>query len=398
MVSNSITVVIQDSWNPNFGTDSVSRTIDEDGPEISINLNVWYSASYPNIADLEFGNVEFVTDNGSVFSTRVEDAGTQNPEFWIDYTVAADYSGKERISYEIYDPIADVTRSAYVYITIIPDNDAPFFTSVLEDNWQINEDGTFITIVTFDDVDNDNADLVFNAYIDSHSNSNRPAMITEDIVVVRNDDSTVSITIDAIPERSGTFDLVYEISDGIETTSVRTNGEVLEVDDPPTANAITDEIYEDTITTIDLLDYVYDIDTPSSSMTFSITQPNHGTAVLNGIEVTFTPERNNYSTANFTYTLHSGSYNLTRDITIDIISVNDYPYVYDIVGYVASDEDEEVRIDFSSYDVEDDYNVTFSFVSSDGTLVDVSGIVVEGTGEHRTIVFTPEAICTVLAH
>ncbi len=143
-----------------------------------------------------------------------------------------------------------------------------------------------------------------------------------------------------------------------------------------------------------MLDFVYDIDTPASEMTFSITQPNHGTAVLNGTEVTFTPERNNYSTANFTYTLHSGSYNLTRDVTIDIISVNDYPYVYDIVGFVASDEDEEVRIDFSSYDVEDGYNITFSFESTDNNLVDASSIVVEGTGEDRTIVFTPEVICT----
>ncbi len=57
-------------------------------------------------------------------------------------------------------------------------------------------------------------------------------MITDDITVVRNDDSTVTLTMPAVPERSGTFDVVYEIYDGIDTTSATVHGEVLEVDDP----------------------------------------------------------------------------------------------------------------------------------------------------------------------
>ena len=97
----------------------------------------------------------------------------------------------------------------------------------------------------------------------------------------------------------------------------------------PTANPDSATTHEDTAVSIDVLaNDTSSIPAPLSLV--SVTQPAHGTAVIQGTAVLYTPEADFCGLDVFTYTVTDGGGTDTGVVTVQVVCVNDGPTTEDI--------------------------------------------------------------------
>ena len=127
---------------------------------------------------------------------------------------------------------------------------------------------------------------------------------------------------------------------------------VTPLNDKPVAYAQSVVTQEDTAKVITLT--ATDIDNDQDDLVYSIaTNPSHGTAVLNGNQVTYTPAANYNGTDSFTYRVNDGSLNSSpATISITVEAVNDAPVAN--AQSVTTSEDTEKAIILTGSDVDGD--------------------------------------------
>jgi len=155
------------------------------------------------------------------------------------------------------------------------------------------------------------------------------------------------------PGFSGTDTFAYAIADGhggTDTATVTVN--VLATNDPPEAQDDNSEIREDRELTMKVL--LNDSDPDGDSLVVqSVTQPDHGVAINNGIDITYTPDPDFHGVDSFTYTISDGNGQTAEaTVTVTVTPVNDPPLAQD--DSVTTNEETMVMIPVLANDSDPD--------------------------------------------
>lgn len=310
----TITVTVVPVNDPPDAVDD-SAVTDED---TALNFNVAGNDTDPDGDDLVISAVT----QGPKGSVVINESPSLYGKYVI-YTPNPDANGSDSFTYTVTDGYGG-TDTATVNMTITPVNDVPKANT---DSATTSED----TPVTLDprandtDVDGDSLTITF------ASNPNRGSTVI-------NADGTVTYTPD--PNLNGSDSFLYTISDDMGGTwSATVSVTVTPVNDPPVANNDIPSVQEDTPVTINVLSNDSDIDGDTLTVTL-LTQPTHGTAVLNPDQtVTYTPELNYSSgTDTFTYSVSDGNGGTApATVYLNVAPVNDPPVANADTATVAED-------------------------------------------------------------
>ncbi len=403
------TVTIQDHYDASFWVYGLYRTCDEDCDPFTINVSFSKSTAYSGTFILH----QPTATKGTVVID--ENSYSDGSQLSMTYQPDADATGFDTFTYTVEDTDTGLTRTATIQIFIKPLNDAPYFTVNPETDWTRQEDGSMTLSVEFTDDDNDIEDVELSVYITNQSNA-YPIALTREIVVTRDPEDLTKATavIPFVENANGTFTVVFEITDGLDYTTVYSDGTVTPVDDAPvTPNVGIGAIEEDTSVLTDIMTLVSDVDNSASELVLSITtNASNGTASIDEGQILYVPDFNYFGTDSIVYRVSSqdGTVYSEGQITYTITSVNDVPYVYDVDYYVVSDEDMQFNVNFKAFDYEDDESysdadeVTYTFESSNTTLIPVENITLEAyTDEAKLLTIDPaankfgEAVITIIA-
>ncbi len=234
-------------------------------------------------------------------------------------------------------------------------NDAPTMTAAPA--FEMNEDAPSTSVLNVNDYFNDiDSDLEFSVVSDGSS-----------VEFTLADNGLLSVT----PSENwfGTEELVLSATDGEFSLSQGMNVNVLPVNDIPYALAAGETIAldEDTNVTLDLNDYIADID---SALWFSCAMDeNNATLELNETswKATITPAENWNGVLDLIVYGSDSDYQLARPLTLNVNAVNDPPTAVSIQEMVMP-EDSVMQIDLSSYFEDVDSNLTFMASSYSGKI------------------------------
>jgi subtilisin-like proprotein convertase family protein len=202
-----------------------------------------------------------------------------------------------------------------------------------------------------------------------------------------NADGSFDYTPEANYHGSDTFD--YTVSDGNGGTATATvNVSVTSVNDDPDARDDTAATDEDTAVLIDVRDNDTDVDADALSIS-GITDPAHGTAVVDNGKINYTPAKDYNGSDSFSYTVsdgHGGTDTATVNVTVN--PVNDAPTVAVAAGGACGTNDRSGTINLAVNDPDGpEGSLTLRAASSNTTLVPNtnSNLTFGGTGAARTL-------------
>ena len=254
----------------------------------------------------------------------------------VTYTPETNYNGTESIQYIVMD-FAEATDTGTITITVTPVNDAP----TAGDKTVSTNEGMFIDISVeplIDDVDEDSLTVTVET-------AGNPAHGTAKV-------TGKDITYTPNPDWNGTDSFTYTVTDpsGETDTGVITVA-VAQVNNVPVADDDNAATNEDQPVWISVLENDTDKDTKAelnahpedevlvlSVGDAGLLEPAHGTAVLDGNQVKYTPDANYNGTDRFEYRLSDGDAEDLALVTVTIQQVNDAPVANDDTA-VTNDED-----------------------------------------------------------
>ncbi|MBF0370733.1 MAG: tandem-95 repeat protein [Magnetococcales bacterium] len=173
------------------------------------------------------------------------------------------------------------------------------------------------------------------------------------------------------------------------------------VNDTPSISTIDDQAINEDGSTGALSFTIYDSETDSADLTFSVSSDNTGLVQTDQIDlggsgssrtITVTPEANESGSATITITVSDGtdSANIAFDLVVN--PINDTPTISNISDQ-SSDEDSTTNdISFSIHDTETaSSKLVLSVSSSNTSLVQTDHIILAGSGSNRTVTINPVA-------
>jgi large repetitive protein len=326
----------------NGGTSSATVTVTvtsvNDAPQAANDVKTT-DEDIPTIISVLSNDTDVEGDALTVTSTTLPAHGTVvvNADGTLIYSPAANFHGTDTFDYTIGDGNGG-SNTATVTVTVNSINDVPL---TIADVATTNED-TVITIpVLMNDIDVDGDVLMVTSVT-------TPAHGT----VIVNVDGTVTYTPNANFYGLDTFN--YTVNDGNGGTSTATvMVTVTSVNDAPLAVADLQSTLEDNPVIITVLTNDTDVETDVLNVT-GVTPPLNGTVVVNADKtVTYTPYLNFHGTDTFKYTITDGNGgNSTALVTINVITVNDFPTAVNDI--VTVDEDTPIVISVLSNDMDVD--------------------------------------------
>jgi VCBS repeat-containing protein len=253
---------------------------------------------------------------------------TLNANGGYTYTPTANYSGADSFTYRASDGSA-LSNTVTVTLTVTPINDPPV---AVADTRTTNED-TVLSGATVLGNDSDPDSGTITAVLDS-----QPARGT----LVLNANGTFTYT--PLLNDNGSVSFSYHASDGtLSSNTVSVAITITAVNDAPVAVADSATTAEDNALVVaapGLRSNDTDVDTALASLVASIvSQPVHGTAVVNGNgSYTFTPTLNYNGPDSFTYRVFDGAaFSSAGTVTLTVTPVNDAP-VASSDAYSASED------------------------------------------------------------
>ena len=347
---NKIVYIPKENFN---GSDSLIYTISDGNggivtKKLDININSVNDAPILEIINGDLREDEILTINVLKGAIDVENdeltiidiknitnghATIVNNE--IIYIPDQNYHGTASFDYIVTDGVNNIEKTLNINIESV--NDLPI--AILSES-TVNEDSSVnIDVLSFSsDVDGD---------ILTISGITNP---TNGSALIENDQIIYTPNADYFGYDS--FD--YLISDGNGGIISKTlNLTINNVNDAPeiTIEGIVN-INEDNEARINILEHANDIDGDDLSL-ISANNAINGTLTLDGGEIIYTPDQNYFGSENITYTVSDGVAEVTKELTINIASVNDNPLANN--DQITTFEDNSVIIDLlaNDNDVED---------------------------------------------
>jgi len=257
----------------------------------------------------------------------------------IVYTANANYYGDDTFTYTVKDAAGAVSNEATVTMTVTPVNDAPVATAQSQ---TLDEDTTLTLTLSGTDIEDDS--LVYS--------------ITE---------STSNGKLEQLSENSwrytpnthfnGADSFKFKVNDGeLDSEPVEVSLTVNPVNDAPSVQSLSVDGEEDKALAITLAGS----DVESSSLTYQlVTQPENGSVLLSGNEVTYQADANFFGQDSFTYKANDGELDsVPATVTITIAGVNDAPM---ISGTPDNSVDEDTAYLFVPVGHDNDTADTLSF-------------------------------------
>jgi large repetitive protein len=363
--TDEITYIIND------GTESVQQTITitvnsvNDVPVATI-LSAQTNEDNPVTIDVLAGasdvdgdivTLESVTDGANGIAQIIDSK--------IVYTPNENFYGTDEIIYIISDGIESVQQT--IAITINPVNDAPPVVNIT--NIETDEDVpvTIDVLAEASDIDGDllTLDAVTNG-------ANGTAQIVNGKIVYTPSENF-----------NGTDEIIYTISDEIESVQQILTITVNPVNDAPVATITATQTDEDVSVTIDVLAGTSDVDGDLVTLK-SVTNGANGNVEIVNNKIVYTPNENFNGTDEITYTISDGTEVVQQAITIIVNPVNDIPEVANITE-VTTNEDVSVTIDVltGAIDIDND-TITLDAVTNgaNGTAQIVNGKIVYTPSEN----------------
>ncbi|MEW6219010.1 MAG: Ig-like domain-containing protein, partial [Thermodesulfobacteriota bacterium] len=249
----------------------------------------------------------------------------------VVYTPAADWSGSDSFSYQIADGQGG-TASGPVQINVRPANDMPVAAA---DTASLDEDSPVTVEVLANDSDRDGDPLtVTSATAGAHGTT---TVVGNRVVYTPQADffGTDQFSYQASDGRGG-------VASGTVTVTVRP------VNDPPQAAADSASTTESFAVTIDVLANDRDPDGDTLSLA-SATAGSHGTTVIGGNRLVYTPAAGYAGSDSVSYVVsdgHGGTATATVTLTVQAVSTP----VTAAADVAATDEDTAVTIDVLAND------------------------------------------------
>ena len=303
-------------------------------------------------------------------------------------------NGSETITYTVTD--GESTDTAYIYLYLVPVNDAPYFItspeSVVfdEDTTAGLPETTGVIEFTYDDDDqeHDISDLTFT--IKATPDDGESIAIADAGIESTYTQTGATITITPLEDMYGTGYLTVNVSDGLDKAEIIVPYSVLPVNDIPNAPDYTRYLPEDTSVDIDLVNVTSDIDGDIVTMTVEDGDgPSNGSVSVDGEVATYSPNADYYGNDSFQYTLNDGNGGIsTGTVYLVVENVNDPPVISGLSYYYSTLEDVAKDVIFTASDNEGD-STSLTFNTSNSTLVPVDNIDYSTDGDEITITVTP---------
>ena len=335
---------------------NASYETDEDAAPFTIYLDCGVSGGIPYTITLGSNDTEKGT------------ASVDSAQKCITYSPKLNANGSDTFTYTLSATIDDVPvqKTATVYVTLRPVNDAPVFdTAPAQDSvTQTDEDTAATGIpVAVSDVDGDQ--LTLNAYA-YNANPQEPVLLPSGIQLVSTEGGyTLNLT--PVPNANGDATVTLSVSDGMISTQRSFTLHVIPVNDAPVAQDYSVGIQEDTPTAIALISANSDIDNAASTLTLQCSEPSHGDLTINADGVLYTPDANYYGGDSFTYTISDpqGGVSNTATVTIDVSNVNDAPRISGLspTAVMLEDGTSDIPYTILDEDAEDTHTANLSIVS-----------------------------------
>lgn len=337
---NTITYTPDADYN---GADAFTYTVtDADGQQATATVNVTINA----VNDVPVANNDSLSVNedvGGSVNVLANDTGlgdapitvsvadpphgtaVVNGDNTISYTPDADYNGADSFTYTITDGNGS-QATATISVTINAVNDVPVANN---DALTVNEDGSGSVNVLANDSGLGDAPISVVASDPPHGTA------------VVNGDNTITYTPDA--DYNGTDSFTYTVTDGNGSQATATITITINaVNDVPVANNDTLTVNEDASGTVSVLGNDTGLgDTP---LTLSVSDPPHGTAVVNGDNsITYTPDADYNGADSFAYTItDSNGTQSTASVSVTVSAVNDVPIA--VADLATVNEDSSVAV------------------------------------------------------
>ena len=283
-------------------------------------------------------------------STTLESDGT------VTYTPGTNYIGSDSFTYTNTE---NNTGTVTINVT-----EVQYPTTVNDDSATLDEDTSKnINVISNDTQVNGNISAVQSITQPSHGSA------------ILESDGTVTYTPSA--NYNGTDSFTYTNTEG---TTGTVNLTINPVTDITTVNNDNITLDEDTVTNINVISNDSNPDGTATASVQSITQPSHGSTILESDgTITYTPSANYNGTDSFTYTNTEGT---TGTVNLTINPVHDDTVVND--DSISLNQDTSIT-----------YNVTANDTSVDGTVANISSITQPSHGtavlesNNTSITYTP---------
>jgi cysteine-rich repeat protein len=309
--TGTVTVNVTAVDDPPVATDDVAATVEDTA------LPLTAAALVANDTDPEGGALS-ITAVGNATHGTVALVGTT-----VTFTPAVDYSGSASFDYTVSDGVGTDTGTVTITVTAAPD--APV---AVDDVAAATEDqpATLVAAtLAANDTDADGDALTVTAV--GVPSGGAVALVGG------------TITFTPAPNLTGTAGFDYTVSDGARTDVGHVVVTVAAVPDAPVAGDDTATTAEDTplaIAGATLTANDVDVDGPAATVT-AVAAGSHGTVLLTGTTITFTPEADYVGAAHFDYTVSDGALTDVGRVTVTVTPVNDPPVAIDDSATTAED-------------------------------------------------------------
>ena len=233
------------------------------------------------------------------------------------------------------------------------------------------------------------------------ASSSNPRLVPETKITLEGTGRIRSITVKPEKNQFGRATITIKVSDGLSSSTDSFTLWINEINDGPQISDIGYQSIDEDTPSPDIPFTVNDMETPADYLLVYANSSNkelipNSNIIISGIGINRTikliPAENMYGIATITLEVSDGVAVVSDTFTVRVKDVNDPPVISDIPDQMTDEDTPTSAIVFSVSDMETPAgNLIVTASTSDPEKVPVSNLLIEGSGQSRTVTITPVA-------